>query len=166
MSRIHTTILVSSLFAVVGLAPQVVSAGPQEDYNHVVDVAAQINQSYETAPAATPQASCLKGQSDNANSIAAEAADQIALFNDPSSTDSVKSAAAAQLGALAAASDGTVEVASTVCDQMAQAGDDPTDTDEDAPGTIPNLDPTAGLGSGTVPPPVDQGWPAVGSPSA
>lgn len=166
MSRIKTAIF-CSLCAAGLLAPNLATAGPSEDYNTTLVVAGNLSEAVSMAPPASAQASCIKSQAEQAAQVSNDAEDQLALFNDPASSPEVKEAAAAQLAALAAVANGLVETSSNVCEGMAVDADDPTDTDEDAPGTIPLLDPTSGLGTPTdLPPAVDNGWPQVGSPSA
>lgn len=166
MSRIQTAIL-CSLCAAGLFAPAYANAGPAEDYNTTLVVAGNLNEAVTLAPAASAQASCIKSQAEQAAQVSNDAEAQLALFNDPASSAEVKEAAAAQLSALASVANGLVETSSNVCEGMAEDASDPTDTDEDAPGTIPLLDPTSGLGQPTdLPPAVDNGWPQVGSPSA
>ncbi|MFV8750770.1 hypothetical protein ACNOYE_09485 [Nannocystaceae bacterium ST9] len=111
------------------------------------------------------RATCVLDKQDRANDVMELGTGELLVIRDSTTSEQSRQFAVEKLDAAAGRIDKLVEEAKACAGQQGPEDKiDITRTDAEEPRTIPIWDPTAGLGSSPVPPPVDGGWPPAASP--
>lgn len=111
------------------------------------------------------RATCVLDKQDRANDVMELGTSEMMVIRDGTTTEQSRQFAVEKLDAAAGRIDKLVEEAKACAGQKGPEDEiDITRTDSEEPRSIPIWDPTAGLGGGPVPPPVDGGWPPAASP--
>lgn len=111
------------------------------------------------------RATCVLDKQERANDVMELGTDELLVIRDETTTEQSRQFALEKLDAAAGRIDRLVEEAKACSGQKGPEDEiDITRNESDEPRTIPIWDPTAGLGTSPVPPPVDGGWPPAASP--
>ncbi len=111
------------------------------------------------------RATCVLDKQDRANDVMELGTGELLVIRDSTTTEQSRQFAVEKLEAASGRIDKLVEEAKACAGQKGPEDEiDITKTDAEEPRTIPIWDPTAGLGSSPVPPPMDGGWPPAASP--
>lgn len=111
------------------------------------------------------RATCVLDKQDRANEVMDLGTSELLVIRDPGTSEQARGFALEKLDAAAARIELLVDEAKA-CSGDAGPEDevDVTRRESDEPVEIPILDPSLGLGSNPVPPPMDGGWPPAASP--
>jgi len=111
------------------------------------------------------RATCVLDKQDRANDVMALGTSELLVVRDPGTNEQSREFALEKLDAAALRVDALVEEAKGCSgNEGPEAEVDITRNTADQPSEIPFLDPTLGVGTSPVPPPVDGGWPPAASP--
>jgi hypothetical protein len=111
------------------------------------------------------RATCVLDKQDRANDVMDLGTSELLIIRDSGTNEQARAFALEKLDAASGRIDKLVTEAKACSGQQAPEDKvDVTRRDADEPDTIPVLNPTAGLGQGPVPPPMDGGWPPAASP--
>jgi hypothetical protein len=111
------------------------------------------------------RATCVLDKQDRANDVMDLGTSELLIIRDPGASEQARAFALEKLDAASGRIDKLVDEAKACSGQQGPEDEvDVTRRESDEPDTIPLLNPSAGLGDGPVPPPLDGGWPPVASP--
>jgi hypothetical protein len=111
------------------------------------------------------RATCVLDKQERANDVMDLGTSELLIIRDPGASEQARGFALEKLDAASGRIDKLVVEAKACSGQTGPEDEvDITRRDADEPDTIPILNPSAGLGQGPVPPPMDGGWPPVASP--
>jgi hypothetical protein len=111
------------------------------------------------------RATCVLDKQDRANDVMDLGTSELLIIRDPGASEQARAFALEKLDAASGRIDKLVTEAKACSGQTAPEDEvDVTRREADEPETIPLLNPSAGLGEGPVPPPLDGGWPPAASP--
>ena len=111
------------------------------------------------------RATCVLDKQDRANEVMDLGTSELLVIRDPGTSDQARYFALEKLDAAAARIELLVDEAKACSGEAGPEDEvDVTRRESDEPVEIPILDPSLGLGSNPVPPPMDGGWPPAASP--